>query len=109
MGFRIKTERCLAVIVVCAVLHNIALDHNDSEPPHDATLELQQEDGLLIETAVEELRLAPGANQNILVRDALLGTVYPAEILIQAEKDKHEAEKLLYRQEKAKDKELAKQ
>lgn len=56
MGMRIKLERVEAVIVACAVLHNIAIDANDVEPPTEIPEFEEIIAGLQMPTA-EEMRL----------------------------------------------------
>lgn len=34
-GLRLKKENCQKVIIACAVLHNLAIDANEPEPPED--------------------------------------------------------------------------
>lgn len=59
LGLRLKIETSMAVIVACAVLQNICVEHNEDLPPCDpATQELQMND-------LENIQIEPENEENV--------------------------------------------
>lgn len=55
LGLRLKLETTQAVIVACCVLHNIACDNNDLDPPELLDLFLPENENInIIEEVIEE-------------------------------------------------------
>lgn len=81
MQFR-KFETTQYVIVACAVLHNIAIDANDREPPIDRDLEREIQQtiaGLEAEVAPENNNNNRNINRNI-IRNKLIDEYFPTLI-----------------------------
>ena len=56
MGLRVRVEKALVMIVSCAVLHNIAVQNGDTQPPDDSHL-------LVNRRAYEDVPVQLNANQ----------------------------------------------
>lgn len=61
-------ETTLSIIVACCVLHNLAIQGNDDQPPIDPEVAVPQQ------VEVEENGHDRGLNENTAVRTALIRT-----------------------------------
>lgn len=72
MGMRVKLKTVEAIIVACAVLHNIAIDSNDMEPP----FLIDGFEEMLIENAMENVNSNERPTTNN-IRSLLLQNYFP--------------------------------
>lgn len=74
LGIRLDIERVEAIIVATAVLHNIAIDHNDVMP----VSEIDGFEQMLADMAMDEVNLEDSANGGTRtnVRDELVGRYF---------------------------------
>lgn len=71
MGLRVKLDTVMNIIVACAILHNLAISHNDimDDLPETATLEYVE-----VPTDTSHVEGSSQRNENFSVRSALLIT-----------------------------------
>lgn len=71
MGMRVKLKTVEAIIVACAILHNIAIDSNEMQPP----IVIDGFDEILIGNAMENVNNERPTTNNI--RSLLLQNYFP--------------------------------